>query len=1160
MQRSPRPLASASFAALFTSLPFSLLASLLATLLAPAASAQQVQWKLNPLTAKYVGLTFGTSGWNAAEAQAVAYGGHLVTIRSAAENQWLIDNFAGTWAVSSLGGPWIGARDVPQEGQFSWTSGEPFTYSSWLPGEPNGFTSENWVQFLLTQNWGWNDRNESWPLRSLVEVNSLPARSWAWPKTYGTGARPSYGCAFDMDGDGDLDYASPDRDFGQVSLWRNEGQGSYAQAAIVGGLCQPQTSVANDWDGDGDQDLLVVDSCGGPIRLLTNLGGGNSWNTQPLGAGISCAHGITLGDVNRDGLIDVVVSSNCWSGTRVFLRQPAGDLAPPQVYGFYPNECQPTLADLNDDGNLDLLIAGNGVRLLRGSHNGTFTDLGDLGNGFSFKVTAADLNNDGHLEILIPRTNDHAFEVWTSTGSAVLSQVSYSLAQSLPAEFAPHWIETDDLDGDGDMDIVIPAANSNAVYLFRNQSGVLVQDQVLSTSSYPVCVQVCDLDGDAKPDVLSSDLNSNSFSVHINQSIFDCNGNSIDDPIDIGSGFALDCNGNGRPDSCDLSFGFSQDSDGDGIPNECEPTLVAIEPEVRAAAQAGTVVVSAVNVPAGAATLTLVSPDLASPVVVPITLVTGGGGPGGAGNPVSASVALPALFSLFPQGFAQDVVLSGSISWTDGLGATQVTGSTPGVFTWDVPEVAGVQPNSVPFDGANAVLIELEQNVVKQGLGAVRFGAQPAVLGNWIQFAGKTLVSAIAPPQPAPGDYPIELEITAGGVTEFTRIESRALIHLGPGIQAISAISGFQGGGEPVTFSLVGFQPGVPVQVAFGDVSVSGSPLGFLAASTLTVLTPLSPVAGVVDLTLTQVLGPGQVKTAVSPAAFEFVPPGVGALNQASGPQAGGQALSLATDGFAPGPITVRLGTTVTQGSVVGSGADQTVSWTSVAASQAGLVNLRLVQGVFDVTSPNAYTFNAPQVLSVVPSQGSWYQPQSLQIQGQNFAPNLAAGVRFSGESPIAGQVLSSNTIQVNLPAGFLKGAGPLGLIVTQAGVNASLPGAFLCLPALTTTLSGSAAQGGQLRYQVQSQQSGFAIALLSAALSPLPLTLPDIHAGFALDFATSFNVGSGGLLVTPTVQVKFPPLSVPPGTTLQAQALALEFGPLGTWYSFTNTVPVLLP
>jgi hypothetical protein len=1158
MQRSPRPLASASFAALFTSL----LASLLATLLAPAASAQQVQWKLNPLTAKYVGLTFGTSGWNAAQAQAVAYGGHLVTIRSAAENQWLIDNFSSVWAVQGSA-PWHGFNDVAVEGQWRWVSGEQFTFAQWAAGQPDNQGNQDFGHFSGPPGWSWSDVTEGQQLRSLIEVGQLPAVSWSWPINYTTGNSPGTGCLFDFDGDGDLDYASGDSSSFELSIWRNSGSGVYSLATKLSNLSYIQSIAAVDWDKDGDQDLLAINTS--QLYFFRN-DQADIWTEFTI-ASTPFSNGLAVADLNSDGLEDVVVCSSAFfefnGGTTVFLQQPNGELGLGVKYGFGPlGDGQPTAADLDNDGDLDLLVTEEeGLKIMRGTGDGSFVITGSLGSGQARHAIAIDLDQDGRLEVIVAREQLNTIDIWKRSNSTSLAPSTFSTIQTLTMPF-PSWLSSEDFDGDGDVDIAVATnlSGSESVNIFNNILGVLTFGAKLQLSSQSFQLVTGDINKDAKPDIISVDVNIDSFSLYFNQSKFDCNANNIDDTLDIASGLALDCNNNGRPDSCDLGSGIGQDSNGDGILNDCDPSLVAIEPGVRAAAQAGTVVVSAVNVPAGAATLTLESPDLASPVVVPITLVAGGGGPGGAGSPVSAQVALPPLFTIEAKGFAQDVVLSGSISWTDGLGATQVTGSTPGVFTWNVPEVAGVQPNSVPFDGANAVLIELEQNVVKQGLGAVRFGSQPAVLGNWIQFAGKTLVSAIAPPQPAPGDYPIELEITAGGVTEFTRIESRALIHLGPGIQAISAISGFQGGGEPVTFSLVGFQPGVPVQVAFGDVSVSGSPVGFLAASTLTVLTPLSPLAGVVDLTLTQVLGPGQVKTAVSPAAFEFVPPEVGALGLTSGPQAGGQALSLATDGFAPGPITVRLGTTVTQGSVVGSGADQTVSWTSVASPAAGLVDLTLVQGVFSVTKTGAYTFLAPQILSVTPSQGSWYQAQSLLIQGQNFAPNLAAGVRFSGESPIAGQVLSSNTIQVNLPAGFLKGAGPLGLIVTQAGVNASLPDAFLCLPALTTSLTGSAAQGGQLRYQVQSQQSGFAIALLSAALSPLPLTLPDIHAGFALDFATSFNVGSGGLLVTPTVQVNFPPLSVPPGTTLQAQALALEFGPLGTWYSFTNTVPVLLP
>lgn len=54
--------------------------------------------------------------------------------------------------------------------------------------------------------------------------------------------------------------------------------------------------------------------------------------------------------------------------------------------------------------------------------------------------------------------------------------------------------------------------------------------------------------------------------------ITDCNGNGIDDAIDIAEGTEADCNSNGIPDSCDISSGASQDANGDGVPNECEIT------------------------------------------------------------------------------------------------------------------------------------------------------------------------------------------------------------------------------------------------------------------------------------------------------------------------------------------------------------------------------------------------------------------------------------------------------------------------------------------------------------------------------------------------------------------------------------------------------------
>jgi len=50
----------------------------------------------------------------------------------------------------------------------------------------------------------------------------------------------------------------------------------------------------------------------------------------------------------------------------------------------------------------------------------------------------------------------------------------------------------------------------------------------------------------------------------------DCNGNGVDDAVDIATGTSMDCNLNGRPDECDLDDETSLDCNDNGYPDECE--------------------------------------------------------------------------------------------------------------------------------------------------------------------------------------------------------------------------------------------------------------------------------------------------------------------------------------------------------------------------------------------------------------------------------------------------------------------------------------------------------------------------------------------------------------------------------------------------------------
>src|SRR5205085_6020371 len=127
--------------------------------------------------------------WTNSEADAVALGGHLVTINDAAENQWVVDTFAHYGGV--VRPLWIGLTDRDVEGTFVWTSGEPLTYSNWnvASGEPNNSGGSGYEEdfvYIIQENSGnptvfatfWNDvPNDGYgvipPIYGVAELNAV---------------------------------------------------------------------------------------------------------------------------------------------------------------------------------------------------------------------------------------------------------------------------------------------------------------------------------------------------------------------------------------------------------------------------------------------------------------------------------------------------------------------------------------------------------------------------------------------------------------------------------------------------------------------------------------------------------------------------------------------------------------------------------------------------------------------------------------------------------------------------------------------------------------------------------------------------------------------------------------------------------------------------
>ena len=92
--------------------------------------------------------------------------GHLVTVTSAEEDRFIVDNFVEEMPTRGI---WMGLTDVLREGYFVWVTGEPFEYNnwaSWPEQQPDNFHEAPWhggedygmyTRFPDKQPWAWND-------------------------------------------------------------------------------------------------------------------------------------------------------------------------------------------------------------------------------------------------------------------------------------------------------------------------------------------------------------------------------------------------------------------------------------------------------------------------------------------------------------------------------------------------------------------------------------------------------------------------------------------------------------------------------------------------------------------------------------------------------------------------------------------------------------------------------------------------------------------------------------------------------------------------------------------------------------------------------------------------------------------------------------------